>query len=71
MSVNKVRFLTVLVPLVLTCYVNVECLASSTFDIRDFGAVADGKIANTDGINKAIVAANTARGGTVLFPSGE
>ena len=55
----------------LTCCVNVECLASNTFDIRDFGAVSDGKIDNTDAINKAIVAANTARGGTVLFPAGQ
>ena len=40
------------------------------FDIRDFGAVADGATMNTAAINEAISACATAGGGTVLLPSG-
>ena len=40
------------------------------FDIRTYGAVGDGKAIDTPAINKAIEAAATAGGGTVLFPAG-
>ena len=40
------------------------------FDIRDFGAVADGATMNTEAINEAIAACAAAGGGTVLIPAG-
>src|SRR5271163_3499194 len=40
------------------------------FDIRTYGAVGDGKAIDSPAINKAIEAAATAGGGTVLFPAG-
>ena len=44
--------------------------AANFFNIRDFGATGDGKTLDTDSINKAIVAAAAAGGGTVEFPAG-
>ena len=40
------------------------------FDIRDHGAFGDGRTLDTDAINRAILAASRAGGGTVRFPSG-
>jgi polygalacturonase len=40
------------------------------FDIRAFGAIGDGKAVDSPAINKAIEAAATAGGGTVIFPAG-
>lgn len=40
------------------------------YNIRDFGAVADGKTLNTKAINDAIRKANENGGGTVVVPSG-
>jgi polygalacturonase len=40
------------------------------YDVRAFGATGGGNILDTDAINKAIAAAASAGGGTVLFPSG-
>lgn len=44
--------------------------AQSRFDVRDFGAVADGVSLDSDAINRAIAAAAKAGGGTVTFPAG-
>lgn len=44
--------------------------ASRFFDVRTFGAAGDGKTLDTAAITKAIGAANSAGGGTVLFPPG-
>jgi polygalacturonase len=41
------------------------------FDIRDFGAVADGKTKVTAAIRQAIAKARAAGGGTVLVPAGK
>ncbi len=41
------------------------------YDVRDYGAVADGKTKSTEGIRKAIDAAAQAGGGTVVFPAGQ
>jgi polygalacturonase len=42
----------------------------ATFDVKAFGAKADGKTPDRDAINKAIDAAAAAGGGTVDFPAG-
>ncbi len=41
-----------------------------TFDVRQFGAVANGSASDTAAITKAVKAAADAGGGTVLFPPG-
>lgn len=41
------------------------------FNIRDFGAVGDGKVLDSAAINKAIEACAVAGGGQVLFPPGD
>src|SRR5580704_10911441 len=40
------------------------------FDVKTYGAKADGKTPDRDSINKAIEAASAAGGGTVNFPAG-
>lgn len=40
------------------------------FNVRAFGAAADGRTLDTDAINRAITAAHDAGGGTVFFPAG-
>ena len=48
-----------------------EVLAQvGTYNVRHFGAVADGKSNDADAINKAIAACNAAGGGTVFVSSG-
>lgn len=42
-----------------------------TFDIRKYGAVADGNTLSTAAINRAIAACNKKGGGVVLVPSGQ
>jgi polygalacturonase len=46
------------------------CLPAASFDVRVFGAKADGKTPDRDSINRAIDAAVAAGGGTVEFPAG-
>ncbi len=41
-----------------------------TFDIRDYGAVGDGKTKNTEAFRKAIAECAKAGGGKVLIPKG-
>jgi polygalacturonase len=43
---------------------------AATFDVKAFGAKADGKTPDRNAINKAIDAAAAAGGGTVYFPAG-
>ena len=45
-------------------------LSPILFDVRTFGATGDGKTIDTPAINKAIEAAASAGGGTVIFPAG-
>jgi polygalacturonase len=45
-------------------------LRGAMFDVKTFGAKADGKSSDREPINKAIDAAAAAGGGTVYFPAG-
>ncbi len=45
-------------------------LQPHVFDVRDFGAKGDGRTLDTDAVNKAILAADAAGGGTVVFTPG-
>ncbi len=44
--------------------------AAEVFNVKAHGAVGDGKTLDSDAINRAILAADAAGGGTVLFPPG-
>jgi polygalacturonase len=45
-------------------------IPAAAFDIRDFGAVADGKTKNTTAIRRAIESAVRAGGGSIVIPEG-
>ena len=45
--------------------------APPEFDVRHFGAVGDGVALDTGAINRAIIAAQAAGGGTVVLPAGD
>jgi polygalacturonase len=45
-------------------------LFASDYNVKDYGAVGDGKTIDSPAINKAIDAATKAGGGTVYFPAG-
>jgi len=47
-----------------------DSLAGNYFNVRDFGAVGDGKNLDSPAINRAIIAAVRSGGGTVLVPAG-
>ncbi len=47
-----------------------EAEPTEYFNVSEFGAIGDGKIMDTQAIQKAIDAANGAGGGTVYFPAG-
>jgi polygalacturonase len=59
-----------LLSLFLVCFIKLNAQEKSTFNVRDYGAVGDGKILDSPAINKAIEAAAKAGGGTVLVPAG-
>jgi polygalacturonase len=40
------------------------------FDVRDQGARGDGKAIDSDAVNRAIAAASSLGGGTIVFPAG-
>jgi DNA sulfur modification protein DndE len=50
--------------------VSTPVFKKDTFNIINFGAIADGQTLNTKAINKAIVTCSEAGGGTVIVPSG-
>jgi len=43
---------------------------ADSFDIRKYGAIADGNRLNTESINSAIIACNKSGGGVVIVPAG-
>ena len=45
-------------------------LTARAYDIKAYGATGDGQTLDTDAINRAILAADAAGGGTVFFPPG-
>lgn len=70
MRKTRYTWLLLVIASVLTVYLStVSNRAVTTFNVRDFGAVGDGKHLNSPAINKAIDAAALVKG-TVLFPAG-
>jgi len=51
--------------------ISLPVIPSATFNVTNYGAVGDGKTLNTAALQKAIDAASTAGGGTVLVPAGK
>lgn len=47
------------------------CLQAALYNVKDFGAKADGRTIDSPAINRAIEAAAQAGGGTVYLPAGE
>ena len=56
--------------LLLSTAVQAAAPAPSVFDVRAYGAAADGRALDTAAVNRAIDAAGAAGGGTVHFPAG-
>lgn len=61
---------TFLLLFILLSVFNSVSIAQKVFNIKDYGAVGDGKTLNTDAINKAVAACASSGGGTVLVPGG-
>lgn len=50
---------------------NEKTEGTKVFNIRDYGAIGDGKTLNTTAIQKAINACHANKGGTVMIPAGD
>ena len=66
MKINRLTLNTIL----LVLFSATTGLGARTFDVRDFGAVADGKTLNTPSIQKAIDKCSESGGGVVLLAGG-
>src|SRR5471032_279682 len=64
------RLFTVCLGFLLIAGLKATPLHATTFDVKTFGAVGDGKTVDTVAINKTIDAAHAAGGGTVQFSPG-
>lgn len=64
----KLRVSQIIILLAITCSGNM--LKASDFNVKDYGAIGDGKTIDSPAINKAIEAAAEAGGGRVYIPAG-
>ncbi len=60
----------VLAAVVLLLFTPITATAAATFNVRDFGAVGDGRAIDTAAIQQAIERCSSEGGGTVLVPAG-
>ena len=67
MKNNITKFILFLLPIIL---VSAQFLRCETYDIKNFGALGDGRTVNTIAIQKAIDKCRDNGGGTILIPQG-
>ncbi len=66
----KIRFRIILLAVMALLLALHHPLAARDFDVRNHGAVGDGKVLDTTAIQQAVDAASMAKGGRVVFPAG-
>ena len=65
------RFFVLIVLLISSLtFVRAQLSSKTTYNVRDYGAIGDGKTPDTWAINQAIATCSAAGGGTVYFPGG-
>lgn len=60
-----------ILPILLSGFLPLTVSGASIFNIRDYGAVGNGEVIETEALQKTIDACHTAGGGTVRVPSGD
>ena len=56
--------------LCICCILQISCCLAQSFNVRDYGAVADTAVVSTAAFNKAIMACHKNGGGRVVIPAG-
>jgi polygalacturonase len=70
MALRSGRIICRMLPLAVIFLIGGCTSVNGIYNVRSYGATGDGKTLDTDAVNNAITAANSAGGGTVQFPAG-